>query len=73
MSWLNFDSAIAGGSPWIYAQNGNSLIVHTIFGCGDHYGPVSLISSNGTLIRTLVPNISGYFGVTSVAAMTPTP
>jgi hypothetical protein len=62
-----------GGSHWIHAQDGNNLIIHSNSGCGDSYGPVSLISPTGSLIRTLVPTIPGYFGVTSVAAMIPTP
>jgi hypothetical protein len=72
-SWLAIDPAMPSGDHWIHAQDGDDLVVHTTFGCGDQYGPVSLIRPDGTLIRTLVPYIPGYYGVTSVAAMIPTP
>ena len=61
------------GAPWIHATDGDRLVVHSILGCGDFYGPVTLHDSDGFLIRTLVPYIPGYYGVTSVAAMIPTP
>lgn len=74
VSWLPDDPAInGGGNRWIHAQDGNRLVIHSTFGCGDSFGPVSLIAADGSLVRTLVPYIPGYFGVTSVAAMTPTP
>ena len=61
------------GMPWIHAQDGDDLVIHSIEGCGDFYGPVSLIRPDGSLVWTLVPQIAGFFGVTSVAAMIPTP
>lgn len=70
---LAVDPAITPGNRWIHAQDGDRLVIHTTVGCGDHYGPVSLIRADGSLVRTLVPFIPGYFGVTSVAAMIPTP
>jgi hypothetical protein len=72
-SWLTIDPEMTSGNHWIHAQAGTDFVVHTTFSCGDQYGPVSLIRSDGSLVRTLVPYIPGYFGVTSVAAMIPTP
>ena len=59
--------------PWIYAQAGDNLVVHTIAGCGDSFGALSLIAPDGSLVRTLVPQVAGYQGVTAVATMIPTP
>ncbi len=61
------------GAHWIHAQAGNNLVVHSIEGCGDFYGPVSLIRSDGSLVRTLVPQIAGYQGVISTSGMIPVP
>ena len=72
-SWLAMDPAMTAGNHWIHAQDGDTFVVHTTFDCGDQYGPVSLIRPDGSLVRTLVPHIPGYHGVTSVAAMIPTP
>lgn len=66
-------SVAVSGTHFVQARAGDDLVVHSIVGCGDHYGPVSLIRPDGSLVRTLVPSITGYIGVTSVAAMTPTP
>lgn len=68
--WLDLE---VGGAPWIHAQAGNDLVVHSIFDCGDMFGPVHLIRSDGTLVRTLVPQIAGYQGPIAVAGMIPTP
>ena len=65
--------AVAGGGPWIHAQVGSNLIISSIEGCGDPYGPVSLIGPDGSLVRTLVPQLAGYAGVISVGGMIATP
>jgi hypothetical protein len=64
---------VAGGGPWIHASVGNNLIISSIAGCGDPFGPVSLIGSDGSLVRTLVPQLAGYAGVISVGGMIATP
>ncbi len=61
------------GAHWIHARVGDALVVHSIGGCGDPYGPVSLISPDGSLVRTLVPQVAGYQGVISIAGMVPLP
>ncbi|HSM01340.1 MAG TPA: hypothetical protein VK960_02710 [Acidimicrobiia bacterium] len=66
-------SVAVGGSPFVHARAGTGLVIHSVIGCGDYYGPVSLIGADGSLLTTLVPAITGYIGVTSVAAMIPTP
>jgi hypothetical protein len=48
-------------------------VIHSIGGCGDFSGPVSLIRTDGSLVRTLVPQIAGYRGVISIAGMIPVP
>ena len=68
--WLTVEPS---GSHWIHAQAGNDLVIHSIPGCGDYYGPVSLIRPNGSLVRTLVPQIAGYQGVIAIAGMIPVP
>ena len=47
--------------PWIYAQAGDNLVVHPIAGC-DSFGALSLIAPDGSLVRTLVPQVAGYRG-----------
>lgn len=61
------------GGPWIDAQSGDDLVISTMEGCDGGNGEVHLIRPDGTLVRTLVPVIPGYRGVTAVAAMIPTP
>jgi len=68
--WL--DLAVDGG-PWIYAQAGDDLVIHATFDCGDMFGPVHLIRSDGTLVRTLVPHVEGYRGAIAVVGMIPIP
>jgi hypothetical protein len=68
--WLTVEPT---GGHWIHAQAGNDLVIHSIDGCGDFSGPVSLIRTDGSLVRTLVPQIAGYRGVISVAGMIPIP
>ncbi len=68
--WLTVEP---NGGHWIHAQAGNDLVIHSISGCGDFYGPVSLIRPNGSLVRTLVPQLAGYQGVISIAGMIPVP
>ncbi|MBI5157509.1 MAG: hypothetical protein HZA58_05775 [Acidimicrobiia bacterium] len=68
--WL--DLAVDGG-PWVHAQAGDDLVVHATYDCGDMFGPVHLIGPDGTLVRTLVPQIEGYRGPIAVAGMIPTP
>ena len=68
--WLAVEPS---GGHWIHAQAGSDLVIHSIDGCGDFYGPVSLIRTDGSLVRTLVPQIAGYQGVVSVAGMIPVP
>lgn len=69
-AWIALDPS---GAPWIHAQAGDDLIVHTIEGCGDPYGPVYLLGTDGSLVQTLVPQLAGYQGVVSVAGMIPVP
>ena len=68
--WLSVEPS---GSHWIHAQAGDNLVIHSISGCGDFSGPVSLIRSDGSLVRTLVPQLAGYQGVTSIAGMIAVP
>ena len=68
--WLELE--VTDG-PWIYAQAADDLVIQTSAGCGDTFGALHLIRTDGTLVRTLVPQVAGYQGVTTVAAMIPTP
>ena len=61
------------GAEWIVARAGGDLVVHSIMGCGDFYGPLSLVAADGSLIRTLVPRIADYEGVIDAAGMIPVP
>jgi TolB protein len=61
------------GSPWIVTTAGDDLVVFSVFGCGDYYGPLDLVDVDGNHLRTLVPHINGYMGVTSAKGVTPVP
>lgn len=69
-AWITVESS---GADWIHARAGNELVIHSIEGCGDFHGPVSLIRPDGSLVRTLVPQVAGYQGAISVGGMIPTP
>jgi TolB protein len=61
------------GAEWIVARAGNDLVVHSVLGCGDYYGPLSLIRTDGSVVRTLVPRIADFEGVIDARGMTPVP
>jgi hypothetical protein len=61
----------AGGEPWIVAIADDFLVIHAGEGCGWEGGSVILSGPDGSLVRVLVPQVTGYTGVVSVAGMIP--
>ncbi|NQV05727.1 hypothetical protein HQ535_04180 [bacterium] len=56
--------------PRVVTVTDDALIVHGISGCGDYYGPLLAIGTDGTTLRTLVPRVSDdHSAVISAAGM----